>query len=92
MKESRPNGNNRIDRSQGCREGETISELYQRRIDAAAAAGEGLRLLAIPRAADIVGLSEGLCRELVRSGQLPSVAVGRRRRVTVEALRRFAQG
>jgi hypothetical protein len=38
----RNNGNVKIDRSVGCRKGETIAELYQRRIDGALAAAGAL--------------------------------------------------
>jgi hypothetical protein len=53
---------------------------------------QGLMMLTIPRAAAGIGLSEGLTRLAVRTGQLDSVVVGRRRRVTIEALQRFARG
>ena len=38
----RKNGNVKIDRSVGCRAGETIAEIYQRRIDGALAAADAL--------------------------------------------------
>jgi excisionase family DNA binding protein len=41
------------------------------------------KLITIPRFADLTGLAYRLCLHLVGTGQIPSVAVGRRRRIDV---------
>ncbi|NLN84455.1 MAG: helix-turn-helix domain-containing protein [Firmicutes bacterium] len=45
--------------------------------------------LSIPQAADALGLSETFTRQLVYSGELPAVKVGRRWIVPVNALDRW---
>jgi excisionase family DNA binding protein len=39
------------------------------------------KLLTVPQFANATGLSDSLARTLVNSGQVPSIQVGRRRRV-----------
>ena len=41
------------------------------------------KLITIPKFAELTGLSYRLCLHLVGTGQIPSVAVGRRRRIDV---------
>jgi excisionase family DNA binding protein len=41
------------------------------------------KLITIPRFAESTGLSYRLCLHLVETGQIPSVPVGRRRRIDV---------
>ena len=41
------------------------------------------KLITIPKFAELTGLSYRLCLHLVESGQIPSVPVGRRRRIDV---------
>ncbi len=40
------------------------------------------KLITIPRFAELTGLPYRLCLHLIGTGQIPSVAVGRRRRST----------
>jgi excisionase family DNA binding protein len=47
-------------------------------------------LVPIARAARLVGLSTALMARVIRDGSVPSVQVGTRRRVNVDALRRWA--
>jgi len=47
-------------------------------------------LVPIARAARLVGLSNALMARVIRDGSVPSVQVGTRRRVNVDALRRWA--
>ncbi len=49
-------------------------------------------LLPLTRAANEIGVSDSVMTRMVRTGQLPSVAVGNRRRVNREALRAWARG
>ena len=46
-------------------------------------------LLSIPKFAQSTGLSYGLARELVLRGDVPSVSVGKRRRVNEEWVRKW---
>ena len=41
------------------------------------------KLITIPKFAELTGLSYRLCLHLVETGQIPSVPVGRRRRIDV---------
>ena len=41
------------------------------------------KLITIPRFAEATGLAYRLCLHLIGTGQIPSVAVGRRRRIDV---------
>jgi excisionase family DNA binding protein len=49
-------------------------------------------LVSVPEAAEALGLSRSKTYELVSAGVLPSVTIGRARRVRVDALRRFVSG
>jgi excisionase family DNA binding protein len=44
------------------------------------------KLITIPKLADLTGLPYRLCLHLVSTGQIPSVPVGRRRRIDVRWL------
>lgn len=50
------------------------------------------RLVSISRAAALVGVSDDTLRKAVALGQVPSVELGRRRRIDVETLRDWARG
>jgi hypothetical protein len=49
------------------------------------------KLITIPRFAEATGLSYRLCR-LVETGQIPSVAVGPRRRIDVRWIDQWLEG
>ena len=49
-------------------------------------------LLRVPEAAEAAGISRSLAYQLIASGEMPSVRVGRSIRVPAEALRRWAEG
>jgi excisionase family DNA binding protein len=46
-------------------------------------------LLRVPEAADVAGISRSLAYELIRTGQMPSVRVGRSIRVPADGLKRW---
>ena len=46
-------------------------------------------LLSIPEAGRMLGISRSKCYDLLRSGHLPSVYIGRSRRIRVKDLERF---
>ena len=46
-------------------------------------------LLTVPEVARALGLGESKTKELIRTGALPSVKLGRSRRITPTALREF---
>jgi len=48
-------------------------------------------LLSVPQAARLLGVGTTLCWEMVHSGQLPSVRLGRRVLVSRDAVERLAQ-
>ncbi len=50
------------------------------------------RLITIPKFAELTGLSYRLCLHLVGTGQIPSVPVGRRRRIDVRWVDQWLQG
>ena len=50
------------------------------------------RLLSISEAAKYLGRGEGLLRQAVQDGQVPSVLLGARRWVSVESLKKMVEG
>ena len=52
---------------------------------------DGLRLVTLPEAAHFLCVSRGTLYDLLTSGQLPSVHIGRARRVPLGELRRFVR-
>ena len=48
-------------------------------------------LIRVEEAARLLNLSRGKAYQLIMNGELPSVVIGRSRRVSVEALRRFVE-
>ena len=46
-------------------------------------------LLSIPEAGRMLGISRSKCYDLLRSGHLPSVYIGRSRRIRIKDLERF---
>lgn len=63
----------------------------QTRVEATAPAdGQGGRLLVRPeRAADMLDISRSMVYRLIAEGRLPSVLIGKSRRVPVDELRRW---
>ncbi len=47
------------------------------------------QLISVTDAADRLGLSRSKCYELLATGELPSVRIGRSRRIDIRDLRRF---
>ena len=52
---------------------------------------DDLRLVTLPEAARFLSVSRGSLYDLLSSGQLPSVHIGRARRVPMGELRRFVR-
>lgn len=50
---------------------------------------DGLRLITIPVAADRLGLSRSKVYELIAGGELPTVRIGRARRIALQDLEVF---
>lgn len=50
------------------------------------------QLITIPKFAELTGLSYRLCSHLVETGQIPSVPVGRRRRIDVRWVDQWLAG
>jgi excisionase family DNA binding protein len=48
-------------------------------------------LVTVPEAARALGLGESKTKELIRTGLLPSVKLGKSRRITTLALREFVE-
>ena len=58
----------------------------------AASAGEPRLAFGIQEVADALGVSRELVKHMIRTGELPSVKVGRRRLISRKALERFLAG
>ncbi len=54
--------------------------------------GQSSILLPVSRAAKLVGLTPALLSREIRSGSIPSVQVGSRRRINADILRRWSEG
>jgi excisionase family DNA binding protein len=65
-----------------------LADLVERRL-AERAAAEGPQALDVKQAAARLGIGERTMREMVRSGQVPSVKVGRRRLIAAAAIDRL---
>ena len=58
----------------------------------AASSGEPRLAFGIQEVADALGVSRELVKHMIRTGELPSVKVGRRRLISRKALERFLAG
>ena len=56
------------------------------------ASGEGAVMLSLPEAAERLGVGTTKVKQLIASGQLASVTIGRRRLVPAENVRSFGSG
>jgi excisionase family DNA binding protein len=69
-----------------------VSEADSSRSKPAPASVEPRKLFAVPQAADILGIGRTTLYGLIKSGELQSVSVGRRRFVARDQLERFVAG